>query len=211
MLKRMKIKYIIMQIMLFVAIVAQAQSVDLTQQFQGELKAKNRDVTSIECRFEQLREVSVLADVARKEGDFYFVPPCKMLLKFDDSDYIKMNDTHFAIKTKESVTTTKIASNPMLRNLNAILAACMVGNFDEMTRGFDVKISRSTSEWVVTLTPQRGKASAKVARIVIHFASGDMSLNSLKMEERSGDATTYLFTDKRFNTAIDNNIFNIAG
>ncbi len=37
-----------------------------------------------------------------------------------------------------------------------------------------------------------------------------MSLNILKMEEKSGDYTMYKFTNKQFNTKIDDKLFQIA-
>lgn len=180
------------------------------EQFQSELRQKNEKVTSIKCDFVQTREVSMLANAVTKEGTFHFQSPHNMLLAFNDGDYIKMTAEWFEMKTGENVSVTKVSSNPMLRNLNAILGACVGGDFDKMIKGFEVDCSLSQSEWIVTLTPQQAKAASKIARIVVRFDKNDMSLNLLKIEERTGDYTAYAFSHKQFNVALPDHLFNVS-
>ena len=68
----MKIKNIIMSLVLLLGISSYAQSQDIEQRFQNELKLKNEQVTSIKCDFVQTRMVSVLANAVEKDGEFYF-------------------------------------------------------------------------------------------------------------------------------------------
>lgn len=206
----MKIKTIIVALMMFVCSGAWAQEINVEQEFQSELKKKNEQVTSIKCDFTQTRKVSFLANPVTKDGEFYFIKPNDMLLSFDDGDYIKMTGEWFEMKTAGYVTATKVASNPMLKNLNSILSACVIGDFDKMSRGFTVSYEQSATQWTIMLTPQRGKAAAKISRIVIVFDKSDMSLDLLKMEEKSGDYTAYGFSNKQFNIAIDTQMFNVT-
>lgn len=188
---------------------ASAQNGSTEEQFERELKLKNESVTSIKCHFLQTREMSVLQNVVRKEGTFYFQRPGNMLLSFNDGDYIKMTEEWFEMKTGENTTTTKISSNPMLRNLSTILSACVVGDFAQMIRGFSIQVQSQAKQWVVIMTPQRGKAASKISQIVLHFDRETMSLNTLKMVEKSGDYTMYGFSNKQFNVAIDGKLFKI--
>lgn len=188
---------------------ASAQNGSTEEQFERELKLKNESVTSIKCHFLQTREMSVLQNVVRKEGTFYFQRPGNMLLSFNDGDYIKMTEEWFEMKTGENTTTTKISSNPMLRNLSTILSACVVGDFAQMIRGFSIQVQSQAKQWVVIMTPQRGKAASKISQIVLHFDRETMSLNTLKMVEKSGDYTMYGFSNKQFNVSIDGKLFKI--
>ena len=206
----MKIKTIIIAIMIFACSGISAQEINLEQDFQSELKTKNEQVTSIKCEFTQTREISIIAEPVSKDGDFYFMKPNNMLLSFNDGDYIKMTEEWFEMKTADNVTTTKVSSNPMLRNLNSILSACIIGDFNKMSRGFAVNYEESATEWTITLIPQRGKAASKISRIIIVFDKLDMSLNLLRMEEKSGEYTAYSFSNKVFNIAVDTNIFNVT-
>ena len=188
---------------------ASAQNGSTQEQFERELKLKNESVSSIKCHFIQTRDMSVLQNVVRKEGTFYFQRPGNMLLSFNDGDYIKMTEEWFEMKTGENTTTTKISSNPMLRNLRTILSACVVGDFAQMIRGFSIQVQSQAKQWVVIMTPQRGKAASKISQIVLHFDRETMSLNTLKMVEKSGDYTMYGFSNKQFNVAIDGKLFKI--
>lgn len=188
---------------------ASAQNGSTQEQFERELKLKNESVSSIKCHFIQTRDMSVLQNVVRKEGTFYFQRPGNMLLSFNDGDYIKMTEEWFDMKTGENTTTTKISSNPMLRNLSTILSACVVGDFAQMIRGFSIQVQSQAKQWVVIMTPQRGKAASKISQIVLHFDRETMSLNTLKMVEKSGDYTMYGFSNKQFNVAIDSKLFKI--
>lgn len=206
----MRTKIILVLTMLFSGTAIYAQEPALQQAFEQELMAKNENVNSITCIFAQTREMSVLANAVKKNGNFCFMRPGNMLLQFNDGDYIKMTNERFEMNTAGNKSSTKISSNPMLKSLNTILSACVAGDFGQMAKGFATDIEQTEQEWIVTMKPQRGKAASKIARIVIHFDKSDMSLNILKMEEKSGDYTMYSFTDKKFNAAVDSQIFNIT-
>ena len=203
------IRYILITIALMIGFTASAQNGSTQEQFERELKLKNESVSSIKCHFIQTRDMSVLQNVVRKEGTFYFQRPGNMLLSFNDGDYIKMTEEWFEMKTGENTTTTKISSNPMLRNLSTILSACVVGDFAQMIRGFSIQVQSQAKQWVVIMTPQRGKAASKISQIVLHFDRETMSLNTLKMVEKSGDYTMYGFSNKQFNVSIDGKLFKI--
>ena len=203
------IRYILITIALMIGFTASAQNGSTQEQFERELKLKNESVSSIKCHFIQTRDMSVLQNVVRKEGTFYFQRPGNMLLSFNDGDYIKMTEEWFEMKTGENTTTTKISSNPMLRNLSTILSACVVGDFAQMIRGFSIQVQSQAKQWVVIMTPQRGKAASRISQIVLHFDRETMSLNTLKMVEKSGDYTMYGFSNKQFNVAIDSKLFKI--
>lgn len=205
----MKIKYVLIFLMLAANVVANAQDVDIKQMFEQELKSKNENVNTIQCRFTQSREMSVLANTVTKEGDFYFQRPGDMLLLFDDGDNIKMTQEWFEMKVADNVTTTKVSSNPMFKNISKILSACVVGDFEQISKGFATDIEQTEQEWILTLKPQQGKAASKIKEITIHFDNVDMSLNILKMVEKSGDYTMYSFTQKQFNVTIDSELFKI--
>ena len=194
---------------IFCSIAAQAQESAL-QDFTQKLKENSDKISTIQCSFTQTRAVAVLAKDVVKSGKFYFAKPNNMLLAFNDGDHIKMTEEWFEMKTKGNTNAMKVSANPMLKNLNSILSACMIGDIEQMMRGFDAKVESDAKEWLVVMTPMRGKANAKVSQIELRFDKGDMSLNSMKMAEKTGDYTLYRFSNKSFNKAIDAKLFNIV-
>ena len=206
----MRIRLIAVCLLVMLTLSAKAQEASIQQIFTHELTTKNEDVQSIKCRFVQIREVAILANTVKKEGDFYFRKPSRLALQFKDGDYIKMNEAWFEVKMAGKVNTMSVSANPMLRNLNSILSACITGDMKQMTKGFNVEIEQTPTEWIVEMTPQQKGSASKVSAITIHFERKSMSLNSLKMVEKSGDYTAYIFSNKEFNTAFNDSVFNIS-
>lgn len=199
----MKIKYLLLTLSIMVCCLLTAQTDDLRQRFERDLKTKNQEITSISCDFTQTIKMAVLANEVKKDGKFYFIYPDNILIAFNSGDYIKITEEQFEMKTAGNVSSTKVSSNPMLKNLKSILSTCIGGDFDQMLKNFDAEIVESKGEWQTTLTPKRSKSASKITSIVIAFDKKDMSLNKLEMVEKSGNTTTYAFKNKQFNTQID--------
>ena len=203
----MRIRFILTALALIMGFSASAQS--LHEEFERELKAKNSDITSIHAEMTQTRNVAVLADVVTKEGDFYYLEPNNILLSFDGGDYIKLTAEWFEMKSGANVTKRSTSSNPMLKQLSTMLTACMNGDMTNIAKGFTPTLTKSDKEWSVILRPERGKGAAKIAEVELIFNRKDMSINRLKMVEKSGDYTMYTFTNKQFNVTIDGQLFKI--
>ena len=193
----MRVKVLLTLLALAMGLSASAQS--LSEEFERELKAKSVGITSIDAEMTQTREVAVLADVVKKEGDFHFQAPNNILLSFDDGDYIKLSAEWFEMKSGANVTRRSASSNPMFKQLSAMLTACMSGDVESIAKGFTPTITKGDKEWRVVLKPERGKGAAKIAEVELIFNRNDMSLDSLKMVEKSGDYTMYTFRNKQFN------------
>ena len=206
----MRIKFIFTVLMLFASIASFAQDNNARQVFETELKTKNENVSSIKCQFVQTREISVLDNKVNKAGVFYFQQPGNILLSFDDSDYTKITEQFLEIKSAGKISTTKVSSSPMLRNISSVMSACINGNFNQIAKAFKIEAVERENEWIVTLTPQRGKVASKIANIILCFEKERMSLETLAIEEKSGDSTTYTFSQKQFNVSIENVLFEIT-
>ena len=203
----MRIKFILTFLILLASIASFAQDNNAMQEFKTDLKALNKDVSSITCKFVQTREISVLADKVDKTGVFYFQQPGNILLTYDDGDYTKITEEFLEIKSMGKISTTKVSSNPMLKNISTVMSACINADFSNIAKVFTIDAREREDEWIVTLAPQRGKAASKIANIVLEFEKEGMSLDKLILKEKSGDSTTYTFSHKQFNIHIDNVLF----
>lgn len=203
----MKTKLIILVATLFATFTAVAQS-SVEQLFAESLAAKSHTIESISCRFEQSRSMQILASEVKKEGTFNYLRPECIRLAFDDGDYILMTATQFRISSAGVEQSVRIQANPMLKELKRILSACMTGDVSALAAGFAPTISDEGSTYRVELKPTRGRMSARMRAIVMLFDKESMSLSMLRMEEASGDSTTYRFYDKKFNTEVAADLFN---
>lgn len=203
----MRIKFRLAVIILLASITSFAQDNNAMQAFETDLRAKNKDVSSIKCQFVQTREISVLANKVDKTGVFYFQQPGNILLSYDDGDYTKITEQFIEIKSRGKISTTKASSTPMLKNISTVVSACINGDFRNIAKAFNIDTRETDNEWIVTLIPQRGKAASKISKIILEFENERMSLDKLIIKEKSGDSTTYTFSHKQFNIHIDNILF----
>lgn len=205
----MRIKIILTVLILLASIASFAQDNNAMQAFETDLRTKNEEVSTIKCQFVQTREISVLANKVNKAGVFYFQQPGNILLSYDDGDYTKITEQLLEVKSRGKISTTKASSPPMLKNISTIISACINGDFSNIAKVFTIDTREIENEWIVTLIPQRGKASSKISKIVLEFEKERMSLDKLIIKEKSGDSTTYTFSHKQFNIHIDNELFDI--
>lgn len=210
-LRLMKIRELIVVVALvLVANVAVGQeSSDVWLQFAQELRASNDSLQTIRCSFTQTRSMAMLVNDVKKSGKFYYKQPGRTLLAYDDGDFIRMTPAMFEMSTAGRLTRIKVSANPMMGEMNRILAACIAGDVDQITAGFDVTLTRNSAECVVCLTPQSKRAASRMAKMELAFDLNDMSLARLKMVEPSGDYTQYNFYDKKFNATVDDSLFEI--
>lgn len=181
---------------------AQRAGGDIAAAFERELTSAGGSVETIDCRFEQTRSMSVLASDVRRCGRFVCCRSEGIALLFDDGDYIKMTADRFAMRSGGRVTRTRTSSNPMLRSMTSMLSACMSGDVSGLMKGFSSAVECDARSYTLTLEPQNGRASSRISCITLVFDRADMSLSSLSMSEPSGDATSYRFYDKKFNTPV---------
>ncbi len=179
-----------------------------TDVFRQQLTACSKDINTIVCDFTQTSCMAVLANEVNKTGEFCCQKPGNILLAFDDGDFIKLTDKSFSLRSSGKTIQKNISSNPMLKELKKILSACMTGNLDAISAGFTMDVRDAGKNYEVTLTPIKDRAMSMIKDIEMVFDKSDMSLSILKMNEPSGDYVKYLFTNKRFNTPLKDDLFN---
>jgi outer membrane lipoprotein carrier protein len=84
----------------------------------------------------------------------------------------------------------------------------MTGDLDAVSTGFEINVVENSRTYDITLTPLKDRAMTMVKDIEMIFDRSDMSLSVLKMNEPSGDYVKYTFINKRFNTIVNENLFN---
>lgn len=179
-----------------------------TDAFRHQLTSCSKDINTIVCDFTQTSCMAVLANEVSKTGEFRCQKPGNILLSFDDGDYIMLTDKSFSLRSSGKTVQKNISSNPMLKELKKILSACMTGDIDAISSGFTMEVKDEGKTYEVTLSPIKDRAMAMIKDIEMIFEKSDMSLSMLKMNEPSGDYVKYLFTNKRFNTPLEDDLFN---
>lgn len=177
--------------------------------FASELEEKSRTTRSITCDFTETRHLQILADEVVREGRFCYCAPARMVLDFVSGDRIVMAGERFVLRTQGHTTSARMNSNPMLRQLQTILDACMTGNLDRLRLSGHLELEADERTYRLQLVPAARGAARYVDRIVLSFDRRDMTLDELRLEQPSGDFTCYRFRNKRLNEPIDETVFRL--
>lgn len=205
---KIKVLWLFVQLLLTMPMTIAGER-DAEALFAQELKQKCSDLSSIECRFVQTRSASALAQEAEKRGKYYFLKPYRVLLAFDDGDYIKITSAMFEIRQNGEVHATKVGSNPMLKSLNRMLAACISGDASQITSGFETEITATDEEFTLRLLPLRGRGGKRATETQLVFDRKDMSLKMMKITDATGDFLQYRFYEVKYNTELAPSLFDI--
>lgn len=179
------------------------------ERFAAELAAKSRGIEWIACDFTETRHVQVLADDVVREGRFSYRSPARMALDFASGDRIVMDGERFVLQAEGRTTTARMNSNPMLRQLQTILDACMTGSLDRLRLSGRLEIEPSERGYRLQLVPSARATARYASRIVLSFDRRDMTLDELRLEQPSGDFTHYRFRNKRLNEPVDEAVFHV--
>lgn len=172
------------------------------KEFINELESKTSKIQTITCKFSQTQSLSVLSNKVSKKGIFYYKRPEQILLSFNDGDYIKMTSRDFQMKNGDKINKMKVESNPMLRELNNILSACMTGEVMNTNNDFKHELRKEEFKYIIIMTPKKKRVASKIKEIMLEFDRRNMCLNKMKMTQPNGDYTLYEFFDKEFNKQI---------
>jgi len=93
-----------------------------------------------------------------------------------------------------NTTTLDATKEPMLRTLNSLLQGMVVADLPELQAQFDVEVRPSgVTDWVMTLQP---KQAALRSRFVSIELAGGKYVQSVRLQEQTGDVTIVRFTDQ---------------
>lgn len=203
----LKIKYFVAALCVCAATALSAQEAD----FAARLKETSAATRTIECDFTLTRTMSFMASDVVSEGRFYYLRDKGISLDFirPEGDEITMGSERFRIVSAGKTTVVKLDSNPMLRQLQRMLTACMTGDVEMLGQGAELAFGDEGANFVVTITPSARRARDMVRLITLTFEKRNMSLVSLRMEEASGDVSMYRFMNKTFNGEIAPSRFDV--
>ncbi len=179
--------------------------------FAERLRTVSAATRTIECDFTLTRTMSIMASDVVSEGRFSYLRGAGISLEFTRpaGDEITMGRERFRIVSSGKTSVVKVDSNPMLRQLQRMLMACMTGDVSMLEEGSELAFEDVGATFTVTVTPSDRRTRGMVKLITLTFEKENMSLTTLRMEETSGDVSRYEFYNKKFNGEIDPRRFDV--
>jgi outer membrane lipoprotein-sorting protein len=173
----------------------------------AELQKSLAGTTNVQSEFIQEKTLSLLQQTVVIKGRLAVEQPTRLSwqvlepIRYNmvlDGTVLKQWD-----ETTGKVQTMSLAGNPVFKVVVNQLRAWFSGQFDLLTQDFDARADASTSTPTIIFTPKDGSFAVKVIqRVVLTFREDRRYIQTLLIEERTGDRTLMTFTQSILNAAI---------
>jgi outer membrane lipoprotein-sorting protein len=193
--------------------VANAQNYTLVKDvtgFKTLYAAKSNAINTLKSDFVQEKSISMLTNKLSSNGSFIFKKTNKLRMEYAKPyPYIfVMNEDQIIIKNDQKKTNVSVNSNKMFKMISQITIDCVTGNILN-SKDFDVKISENAKVYFLVLKPNQKMIKSLFTEIDLLIAKSDFTVDRIDLKETSGDGTTLIFSNKKINTPVSDDAFNV--
>jgi len=96
----------------------------------------------------------------------------------------------------------------MFKLLSQLTIDCVTGNILH-SKDFDVYISENAKEYFLVFIPNQKMIKSLFTKIDLLIDKSDFTVNWINLKETSGDSTTLIFSNKKLNTPVSDETFNV--
>jgi len=168
--------------------------------YMSTLKSASEKVTAIECDFVMYKKVSMMKDINKSAGRFsYCKQQHRMTLDYTepkDNKVIVDGDT-FTITMGGKTTTMTSNHNPAMSQLSAMITACMSGNFTSLCERSKTTYYIADNIFTMVIEPLNKRVQRYMTQIVLRFELTDNTMSVMRITEKNGDYTEYVFNNKQ--------------
>jgi outer membrane lipoprotein-sorting protein len=178
--------------------------------FKKLYSAKSTAMNTLRSDFVQEKSISILNNKLNSNGSFVFKKANKLRMEYAKPyPYIfVMNDDQIIIKNDQRKSNVSVNSNKLFKMISQITIDCVTGNILN-SKDFDVNISENAKVYFLVLKPNQKMIKSLFTEIDLLVAKNDFTVDRIDLKETSGDATTLIFSNKKINTPVSDEAFNV--
>lgn len=174
----------------------------------AKVEQANKEVSSIQCKFSRTTKVAALKDAAKAEGDFFFLSPTNLSMKYTDGEAFVVTEDNVSMSVGGRARTLR-SSNRNVEDLSATLLSCIKGQVSAI----DGKLTSAKTvgkNLVFKIDTDLRVGRNSVKSVELAYDKTNLTLVSLRLTEADGSYTLYELKDKTLNKAIDPSVFTHA-
>ena len=178
--------------------------------FKKLYAAKSTAINTLKSDFIQEKSISMLTNKLISNGSFIFKKTNKLRMEYAKPfPYIfVMNEDQIIIKNDQKNSNVSVNSNKMFKMISQLTIDCVTGNILN-SKDFDIKISENAKVYFLVLIPNQKMIKSLFTEIDLLVDKSDFTVNRIDLKETSGDSTTLIFSNKKINTPVSDEVFNV--
>jgi outer membrane lipoprotein-sorting protein len=181
-----------------------------TGQLDAALTAATNKVNAIESDFVQTKYMDMLSEKIVSTGKFYYKKANKIALDYTSPVHylIVINGQQIKIVSDGKKNIYELRANKMMSQTSVLLSACMTGNLPLLSKDYHLEYAENGTQYRIKILPL-DRIKSYLKEIDIFLNKQDLSVDRLRMTEPTLDYTEYVFTNKKKNTSLTDEIFRI--
>lgn len=210
----MKLKYIHLLLLILTVGSIQAQQMQKLKnlkEFENRLYQEAQTTSSIACDFTQVKYLDVFDEKIISKGKFYYQKSNKICMDYaQPMNYlIVINGTKMKIVSDGKKSILNLNSNKMMNEMQDMLTACMIGDLSKISSDYQLKYFEDAKYYLIKIIPSSKTVQTYIHSIQIYLDKKDMSVYKLCLSETATNYTEYEFSNKKFNSLIDETTFTV--
>jgi outer membrane lipoprotein-sorting protein len=179
--------------------------------FDSKLKSRSQAIETLIADFRQEKSMEMLKNKMVSKGVFKYKKEDKIAFLYSQPMVYHMiiNGQKLRILSNGKNQIIDLKNNPVMREVRSLIAASFLGNLSQVGTTYKISYFDNKGGVVVVVVPQSRQLSSVITRITIYFKGSNAEIERLKIEEGSGSATEYIFTNQRINTDLTDEDFRI--
>ena len=214
-MKRINIRhYAITAVMLLCSLSTSAQTrttAEEQKQILERIDQAASEMKTMQCDFTQTKSMALLSTEMKSNGKMYFQSPSKLRWQYlapYDYTFILNND-QVQLKSTKSTKNIDVKGNKMFRQITDIILNCITGAGLKNSSDFTVELYKTGSTYFAKMYPKKKELKQIYQVIEVQFNTELTMVTSVKMAEKSGDATIVKLINVQTNGPIDTHLFDI--
>ncbi|MCX6306870.1 MAG: outer membrane lipoprotein carrier protein LolA [Bacteroidetes bacterium] len=178
--------------------------------FKSLFSSKSAAINSLKSDFVQEKSISMLENKIISEGSFIYRKSNRLRLEYRKpyTFLFIMDNDRVTIKNSQQTSSVSASSNKLYKMISQLTINCVTGNVLN-SKEFDVDVFENARAYFLVLKPRQNMLKSLFDRINIFISKNDFTVDRLELMETSGDKTTLVFTDKKINIPVDDEVFKV--
>ena len=182
-----------------------------TTALKTRVNTYSKNLTTIESNFTQKKYMSVLTEPSESNG--YFCYKNGTMIRWEYIEPFKylivINNGRLAVHDENKTNSYDLTSNKAFLEMNSKLGKILQGNVFIDQNDFACMFFENSQNYKLVLTPKAKAHTGFFSRVILYFDKKIFSVSRVVILELSGDKTDIEFTDRKINSPVPDEKFNL--
>lgn len=193
------------------ALAQQPAGTDESRKMVAEVCAAAAEMTSLQCDFVQVKQLSLLQTALTSKGKMCYRGGDRLRWEYT-SPYtytFVLNGDRVMLKSSEKTDVVSVRSSRMFQEIARIMLNSVTGRCLADESDFKVTMYKADGQWEARLVPQQKEMAALFSEVRLHIDPKLRMVTVVELKERSGDTTRIEMKNVRKNGTIDDAVFSV--